>query len=164
CGVLWVGGRWHASAPRGSAVRAARRHPAATRTLSGQPTSGDRCGGRPHHHALCPASSIIGQVKSGKVLALATAADKRSSALPEVPTMAEAGMSDFDTSLWLGLAGPAGLPRSIVDKLAGPAQKAMQAPDSAAALVKQGYDPHFLGPDQIAGLPASPKAPPSAAA
>jgi tripartite-type tricarboxylate transporter receptor subunit TctC len=104
---------------------------------------------------FAPASSIIGQVASGKVLALATAADKRSSALPEVPTMAEAGMPNFDTSLWLGLVGPAGLPRPIVDKLAGVAQKAMQAPESAAALVKQGYDPHFLGPDQFASFIAS---------
>jgi tripartite-type tricarboxylate transporter receptor subunit TctC len=107
---------------------------------------------------FAPASSIIGQVASGKVLALATAADKRSSALPEVPTVAEAGMPNFDTSLWLGLVGPAGLPRPIVDKLAGVAQKAMQAPESAAALVKQGYDPHFLGPDQFAAFIASEKA------
>ena len=69
--------------------------------------------------------------------------------------MAEAGIPDFDTSLWLGLVGPAGLPRPIVDKLAGVAQKAMQAPESAAALVKQGYDPHFLGPDQFAAFIAS---------
>jgi tripartite-type tricarboxylate transporter receptor subunit TctC len=57
---------------------------------------------------FAPASSIIGQVASGKILALATAADKRSSALPEAPTMAAAGMPNFDTSLWLGLVGPAG--------------------------------------------------------
>jgi tripartite-type tricarboxylate transporter receptor subunit TctC len=107
---------------------------------------------------FAPASSIIGQVASGKVLALATAADKRSSALPKVPTMAEAGMANFDTSLWLGLVGPAGLPRSIVDKLAGTARKAMQAPEAEAALVKQGYDPHFLGPDQFAAFIASEKA------
>jgi tripartite-type tricarboxylate transporter receptor subunit TctC len=107
---------------------------------------------------FAPASSIIGQVASGKVLALATAADKRSSALPEVPTMAEAGMPNFDTSLWLGLLGPAGLPQPIVDKLAGATQKAMQAPKSAAALVKQGYDQHFLGPDQFAAFIGSEKA------
>jgi tripartite-type tricarboxylate transporter receptor subunit TctC len=107
---------------------------------------------------FAPASSIIGQVASGKVLALATAADKRSSALPMVPTMAEAGMANFDTSLWLGLVGPAGLPRPIVDKLAGTARKAMQAPEAEAALVKQGYDPHFLGPDQFAAFIASEKA------
>jgi tripartite-type tricarboxylate transporter receptor subunit TctC len=107
---------------------------------------------------FAPASSIIGQVASGKVLALATAADKRSSALPKVPTMAEAGMANFDTSLWLGLVGPAGLPQPIVDKLAGTARKAMQAPEAEAALVKQGYDPHFLGPDQFAAFIASEKA------
>jgi len=67
-------------------------------------------------------------------------------------------MPDFDTSLWLCLAGPKGLPRPIIDKLAGPAQKAMQAPESAAALVKQGYDPHFLGPDKFAAFIASEKA------
>lgn len=106
---------------------------------------------------FAPASSIIGEVASGKVLALATAADKRSSALPEVPTMAEAGIANFDTSLWLGLVGPAGLPRPIVDKLAGTARKAMQAPQAVAALVKQGYDPHFLGSDQFAAFIASEK-------
>ena len=57
---------------------------------------------------FAPASSIIGQVEAGKVLALATAAENRSSALPEVPTMAEAGMPNFDTSLWLGLVGTGG--------------------------------------------------------
>jgi tripartite-type tricarboxylate transporter receptor subunit TctC len=101
---------------------------------------------------FAPASSIIGQVASGKVLALATAADKRSSALPNVPTMAEAGISNFDTSLWLGLVGPAGMPHPVIEKLAGAAQKSMQAPQSAAALVKQGYDAHYLGPDQFAAF------------
>ena len=68
---------------------------------------------------FAPASSSIGQVTSGKVLALATAGDKRSSALPKVPTMAKAGMPYFDTSLWLGLTAPAGLSRPVIDKLSG---------------------------------------------
>jgi tripartite-type tricarboxylate transporter receptor subunit TctC len=46
----------------------------------------------------------------------------------------------------------------MVDKLAGVAQKAMQAPESAAAMVKQGSDPHFLGPDPFAAFIASEKA------
>jgi tripartite-type tricarboxylate transporter receptor subunit TctC len=99
-----------------------------------------------------PASSIIGQVASGKVLALATAGDKRSSALPKVPTMAEAGMPNFDTSLWLGLAGPAGLSRPVIDKLSVVAKRALQTPQSAAALLKQGYDSHYLGPAQFAAF------------
>lgn len=101
---------------------------------------------------FAPASSIVGQIAGGKLLALATAADKRSSALPNVPTMAEAGMPDFDTSLWLGLAGPAGMPRPMVEKLSGAADKAMHTPDAAAALVKQGYNSRYLGPDEFAAF------------
>lgn len=99
---------------------------------------------------FAPASSIIGQLAAGKLVALGTAGEKRSSALPNVPTMAEAGMPNFDTSLWLGLMGPAGLPKPIVDKLAAVTDKALQSPDAKKALVKQGYDSHYLGPEKFA--------------
>lgn len=99
---------------------------------------------------FAPASSVIGQLSAGKLVALGTAGAKRSSALPKVPTMAEAGMPNFDTSLWLGLMGPAGLPKPIVEKLTTAADKALQSPDAQKALVKQGYDAHYLGPDQFA--------------
>ena len=101
---------------------------------------------------FAPASSVIGQLAAGKLVALGTAGAKRSSALPEVPTMAEAGMPDFDTSLWLGLMGPAALPKPIVEKLTSAADKAMQDPNARKALVKQGYDAHYLGPDQFAAF------------
>jgi tripartite-type tricarboxylate transporter receptor subunit TctC len=101
---------------------------------------------------FAPASSIIGQVGAGKLVALGTAGEQRSSALPNVPTMAEAGMPHFDTSLWLGLMGPAGLPKPIVKKLTTAADKALQSPDAKKALVKQGYDSHYLGPDQFAAF------------
>src|SRR5262249_4542170 len=61
-----------------------------------------------------PASTVIGQIQAGKLRALATAADQRAEALPQVPSMPEAGMSDFDTSLWFGLLGPAGPPRAAI--------------------------------------------------
>jgi tripartite-type tricarboxylate transporter receptor subunit TctC len=99
---------------------------------------------------FAPASSVIGQLAAGKLVALGTAGAKRSSALPNVPTMAEAGMPNFDTSLWLGLMGPAALPKPIVEKLTTAADKALQNPDAQKALVKQGYDAHYLGPDQFA--------------
>ncbi len=98
---------------------------------------------------FAPASSVIGQLSAGKLVALGTAGTKRSSALPNVPTMAEAGMPNFDTGLWLGLMGPAGLPKPIVEKLTTAADKALQNPDAQKALVKQGYDSHYLGPDQF---------------
>lgn len=99
---------------------------------------------------FAPASSILGQLAAGKLVGLGTAGEKRSSALPKVPTMAEAGMPDFDTSLWLGLMGPAGLPKPVVEKLTTATRNALQAPEAKDDLVKQGYDSNYLGPDQFA--------------
>jgi tripartite-type tricarboxylate transporter receptor subunit TctC len=99
-----------------------------------------------------PASSVVGQIAAGKLTALATAANKRSSALPDVPTMAEAGMPDFDTSLWFGLLAPAGTPRPVIEKLASAARKAMHAPEAIETLRKQGYDPLDAGPDEFAAF------------
>jgi tripartite-type tricarboxylate transporter receptor subunit TctC len=99
-----------------------------------------------------PASAIVGQIAAGKLTALATAADKRTVALPDVPTMAEAGMADFNTPLWLGVAAPAGTPRPVIEKLAGAAAQAMHAPEAQETLRKQGYDPADSGPDQFAAF------------
>ncbi len=66
---------------------------------------------------FAPATAVVGQIASGRVTALATAANNRSSALPDVPTMAEAGISDFNTPLWLGLAAPAGTRRPVIESL-----------------------------------------------
>jgi tripartite-type tricarboxylate transporter receptor subunit TctC len=101
---------------------------------------------------FAPASGVIGQVASGKLTALATAANQRSSALPDVPTMAESGMPDFDTSLWLGLVAPTGTPRPVIEKLAGAAQQAMHAPEAIETLRMQGYDPLAVGPDEFAAF------------
>lgn len=97
-------------------------------------------------------SSMAGQIAAGELTALATAANKRSGALPDVPTMAEAGMPDFDTSLWIGLVAPAGTPRPVIDKLAVVARQAMHAPDAIEALRKQGYEPLDAGPDEFAAF------------
>jgi tripartite-type tricarboxylate transporter receptor subunit TctC len=70
-----------------------------------------------------PASTVVGQIAAGKIRALVTAANKRCSALADVPTMAEAGMPDFDTSLWFGLFAPAGTPRAVVEKSPTPRKR-----------------------------------------
>ena len=74
---------------------------------------------------------------------------KRPSALPDVPTMAEAGMPDFDTSLWFGLLAPAGTPRPVIEKLANAAHKALHTPEAVETLRKQGFDPLDGGPDEF---------------
>jgi tripartite-type tricarboxylate transporter receptor subunit TctC len=97
-------------------------------------------------------SSVIGPIAAGQITPLAVAADKRSGALPDVPTMAEAGMPDFDTSLWIGLLAPAGTPRPVIETLAGAARQAMHAPDIVEMLHKQGYEPLDAGPDEFAAF------------
>jgi len=94
-----------------------------------------------------PASTVIGQIAASKLKALATAADRRAGALPEVPSMSEAGMGDFDTSLWFGLSAPAGTPQAAIEKIAAAAQEAMHSPEAIATLQKQGFDPIGDGPD-----------------
>jgi tripartite-type tricarboxylate transporter receptor subunit TctC len=95
------------------------------------------------------ASSVLGQIAAGKVRALAIAADKRSDLLPNVPTMAEAGVPDFNTPLWFGLMAPAGTPKPVIDKIAAAAQKGMHMPDAVQLLHKQGFVPEKMGPDQF---------------
>jgi tripartite-type tricarboxylate transporter receptor subunit TctC len=97
-----------------------------------------------------PASTVVGLIAAGKLKALAVAARKRSNALPDVPTMTEAGLPDFDTSLWFGLLAPVGTPRPVIDKLAEAAQKTMHAPESVEKLRKLGFDPLEGGPDKFA--------------
>jgi tripartite-type tricarboxylate transporter receptor subunit TctC len=96
-----------------------------------------------------PASTVIGQIAAGKLIALAAASTKRAGALPDVPSMAEAGMPDFDTSLWFGVVAPAGTPQAAIDKLAKAADTAMRAPQTVETLKKQGFDPIGEGPDRF---------------
>jgi len=94
-------------------------------------------------------SAIIGQIRSGQIKALAVATAKRSPLIPDVPTMEEAGMPDFNTPLWFGLVAPAGTPRPVIDKLAAAAKQAMHAPATVDLLDKQGFAPEDMGPDQF---------------
>jgi tripartite-type tricarboxylate transporter receptor subunit TctC len=95
------------------------------------------------------ASSVLGQIAAGQVRPLAIAADKRSDLLPNVPTMAEAGIPDFNTPLWFGLVAPVGTPRPVIDKIAAAARKGMHTPESVALLHKQGFVPEDMGSDQF---------------
>ena len=97
-----------------------------------------------------PASAVVAQVETGKLKALASAAAKRPSIAPNLPTMAEAGMPDFDTSIWFGLMAPADTPREIVDKLARAAGDALKSSEVLASLHPQGFDALSGGPQDFA--------------
>jgi tripartite-type tricarboxylate transporter receptor subunit TctC len=94
-----------------------------------------------------PASAVVSQVQSGTLKVLASATAKRPGILPDVPTMAEAGMPDFETSIWFGLVAPVGTPKEIVDKLAKAVAEASTSPDVVASWKPQGIDPVSGGPD-----------------
>src|SRR5207253_3316641 len=76
-----------------------------------------------------PISAALPNVRDGKLVALGVSTAKRSSALPNVPTVAESGLPGFDYNLWVGLFAPAGTPAELVDKINKDVARALQAPD-----------------------------------
>jgi tripartite-type tricarboxylate transporter receptor subunit TctC len=102
-----------------------------------------------------PASAVVSQVEAGPLKVLASAATKRPGILPNVPTMAEAGLPDFDTSIWFGLMAPAGTPRPVIDKLAGAVREALASNEVVTAWRPQGIDPLSGGPMDFASHIAS---------
>jgi tripartite-type tricarboxylate transporter receptor subunit TctC len=96
--------------------------------------------------------SAMGQIKSGKLRALAVTSAKRSSSLPEVPTVAELGYKDFDVSTWYGLFAPAGTPKEIVTTLNAEVNKLLATPEMKAAIIAQGAEPQGMTPEQFGTL------------
>jgi tripartite-type tricarboxylate transporter receptor subunit TctC len=66
--------------------------------------------------------------------------------------MAEAGISDFDVSLWLGLLAPSGTPQPVIKVLADAAKKGIHLPETVSSLHKQGYEPLDSNPDEFAAV------------
>jgi tripartite-type tricarboxylate transporter receptor subunit TctC len=89
-------------------------------------------------------------VKAGKVRALAVTGPERSSALPEVPTMAEAGVKNFEVVGFYGILAPAATPKDIVAKLSQAFKDALESPDIRTRMIAQGADPAYLGSDAFA--------------
>ena len=95
-------------------------------------------------------TSVSSYVQAGRLRVLSVNAAKRSSALPNVPTAAEAGLPGFDLSFWIGLLAPAGTPQPIVDRLASETIKVLHQPDIRQRLTAQGVEVVAEGPDALA--------------
>jgi tripartite-type tricarboxylate transporter receptor subunit TctC len=98
---------------------------------------------------------VIPHAKEGKLKLLATATGVRLGILPDLPTMVEAGVRDFEAAIWFGIVAPAGTPRPIIDKLGKAAMAATAAPEVAKAWEPQGILPLKGGPDEFARYIAS---------
>ncbi len=93
---------------------------------------------------------MIPQVKAGKMRALAVAGVRRESVLPEVPTFIESGFAGFDLGNWIGVVGPAGIPRPIVDRLNFEIGKVLKEPTTRDKIEAQGFSIVHSTPDEFA--------------
>jgi tripartite-type tricarboxylate transporter receptor subunit TctC len=96
------------------------------------------------------APTLAPQVEAGKLKAFAVAQSKRASIMPDVPTLAEAGMKGYDAGIWIGLLAPAGTPPVIIEKLSGAANDALNTEQVRTALKQQGTDPAGGTPKEFA--------------
>ncbi|GAB2491351.1 tripartite tricarboxylate transporter substrate binding protein [Comamonas humi] len=93
-------------------------------------------------------SQVVPQVKAGTLRALAVSTTSRSAALPDVPTMAEAGVPAYSFDAWIALLGPPGLGKPIVDSYAAAIKSAMASPEAQAAIAGQGLMLVDKGPNE----------------
>jgi len=97
-------------------------------------------------------ANAMAQVKAGKLKALAVTTAQRSPLVPELPTMAEAGLPGFDISTWYGLFAPAGTPAAIVGKWNADVTRILTMPDVRAKLMADGAEPAPDTPEQFAQM------------
>ncbi len=84
---------------------------------------------------------VLPHIRSGRMRALAVASARRASSLPDVPTMAEAGVPDFVVDSWSGVLAPAGTPKAVIDKLSLEINKIAKEKSTAESLATQGAIP-----------------------
>ena len=94
-------------------------------------------------------ATAMPHVQAGKLRALAVTTAKRIAALPDVPTVAEAGVPGYDVVLWHGLIGPKGMPKDVVDRLNVEATKTLQLKETAVQLQNDGVAPAGGAPAQF---------------
>ena len=93
--------------------------------------------------------NVLNHVRNGKLKALAVSTSQRWPDLPDVPTVAEAGVAGYEATLWLCVLAPAKTPPEVVKRLAGEIEKALKDPEMVASLRKAGIAPTYMGPEQF---------------
>src|SRR5438067_153300 len=94
-------------------------------------------------------TTMAGQARAGKVRALGTTGKTRSTVMPDVPTLAEAGVPGYEATIWLGLMAPAGTPRPVLDKLNAEVNKIINSPQVKDIWSKQGAVPMGMSIDEF---------------
>jgi len=94
----------------------------------------------------------IPHMKSGRLKALGVSTAKRSPEMPEVPTVAEAGVPGYEAIVWIGMLAPAGTPKEIINRMNAEGQKAAKAPDFIKRMTDLGYEIVGGTPEQMAAM------------
>jgi tripartite-type tricarboxylate transporter receptor subunit TctC len=94
--------------------------------------------------------AVLSQIKAGGIRALAVGSAKRSPELPDVPTIQESGLADFEASLWLGVTAPAGTPDDVIKRLQEAVVKVVKDPEVAKKLRATGAEPLTSTPQEMA--------------
>jgi tripartite-type tricarboxylate transporter receptor subunit TctC len=94
--------------------------------------------------------SALPHVKSGRAKALAVTGVQRTPAMPELPTVMEAGLAGYSSGNWYGFLAPAGTPRTIIERLSADIQKALAHKDVHERMTRQGMEPRGSTPDEFA--------------
>jgi tripartite-type tricarboxylate transporter receptor subunit TctC len=94
-------------------------------------------------------TTMAPDVQAGQVRALGTSALTRSKVLPEVPTIAEAGVAGYEATIWIGIMAPVGTPKPIVDRLNAEINKAIKRPEMQVAWDRQGATPMAMSPAEF---------------
>ena len=94
----------------------------------------------------------VPQVRAGKIRALAVSTAKRSSAMPDVPTIAEAGVTGYEAGAWFGLLAPAGTPKAVVAQLSAESARILKLPDVSKRISELGAEPVGSTPEEFAAL------------
>ncbi len=97
-------------------------------------------------------STILPQVRAGKLNAIGVTSLNRSAVLPNVPTIGESGVPGFEVKTWYGLMGPAGLPKDVIARLNAAIVAAVNSPDLRDQLVGLGYEPESSTPEALSTL------------
>ena len=94
---------------------------------------------------MLDAITVMAQMaKAGRVRALGTSGAKRSTVMPEVPTIAEAGVKGYESTIWIGLMAPTGTPKPVIDRLNAEVGKVLARPDVKTAWNAQGAEPMMM--------------------
>jgi tripartite-type tricarboxylate transporter receptor subunit TctC len=99
--------------------------------------------------------AVIGKVQSGQLKPLAVSTAGRSDALPDVPTMQEAGIDNFEVNPWYGVLAPAGTPKEVIEQLSAELGKALQDPKVRERMASLGAQPIGTTPEEFSEIIAA---------